>query len=96
MLQDAVLRRGEKPIDDQIRSVSGARHTLASCRANLTLEARAALGLASKAKHTGWYKSITDMEAVAREIVAPDFEHSAVSFQRTINGLFQWIDDGAR
>ena len=56
----------------------------------------AALGLASKAKQTGWYKSITDMEAVARDIVGPNFQHSAASFKNTIGGLFQWIADGAR
>lgn len=95
MLEHAVLRRGEKPIDDQIRSVSEAKHTLASCRAKLTPEARAALGQASKAKQTSWYKSIPDMEAVARDIVGPDFEHSAASFMRTIAGLSRRRGDGS-
>lgn len=96
LLENAVLRRGEKSIDDQIRSQSAGKHNLTSCRAKLTPEARAMLGLASKAKNSGWYKSITDMEAVAREIVAPDLDNCAASFRLTIAGVFQWISDGAR
>jgi len=96
LLEDAVLRRGEKPIDDQVRSVSAAKCTLAACRSKLTPDARVALGLASKAKHTGWYKSITDMEAVARDIVAPDLEHCAAPFRLTIAGVFKWISDGSQ
>jgi putative ATP-dependent endonuclease of the OLD family len=96
LIEDAVLRRGEKPIDDHIRSVSAAKHSLASCRAQLTPEARAALGLASKAKQSGWYKSITDMEAVGRDIVAPDMQKCAAPLRQTIFAIFKWIADGGR
>lgn len=96
LLEDAVSRRGDKSIDDQIRSVSAAAHSLESCRANLTPDARRVVGLASKAKQTGWYKSITDMEGVARNIVAPDMKSCAASFQQTIAAIFKWIADGGR
>ncbi|MGD9713655.1 MAG: ATP-dependent endonuclease, partial [Thermomicrobiales bacterium] len=96
LLEDAVLRRGEKSIDDQIRSMSAAKHNLDSCRTNQTPDTRATLGLASKAKHTGWYKSITVMADVARDIVAPDLDQSAEPFRRTINGVFEWIADGSQ
>ncbi|MCZ8314398.1 ATP-binding protein [Phreatobacter sp.] len=96
LLENAVLRRSDKTIDDQIRSACAAKHSLASFRANLTTEARAILGLASKAKHSGWYKSISDMEVVARDIVAPDMQNCAAPLKTTIAGVFKWITDGSR
>ncbi len=96
LLEYAVERRGEKAIDDQIRSASGAKHTLASCRASLTVEARTVLGKASKAKTSGWYKTVTDMEAVARDIVGPGAKGSAASLTKPINDLLGWIADGAK
>jgi len=96
LLEYAVTRRGEKTIDDQIRSESAAKHTLASCRAKLTPESRATLGKASKGKKSGWYKSITDMEVAARDIIGPDLDKCAAPFQETIATVFKWIADGAR
>ncbi len=96
MLEQAVQRRGDKFIDDQIRSASAARHSLASCRAGLTAEARVIIGTASKAKSSGWYKSVSEMESVARDIVGPDLANAAKPFRDTIDGLFNWIADGAK
>lgn len=94
MLEYAVERRGEHAIDAQIRSTSAAKHSLASCRASLTEEARTVLGLASKAKTSGWYKTVTDMEAVAYEIVGPGAKGSAASLTKPINDLLGWIANG--
>ncbi len=96
MLEYAVERRGEQAIDAQIRSVSGAKHSLASCRASLTVEARTVLGIASKAKTSGWYKTVTDMEAVARDIVGPGAKGSAASLTKPINDLLGWIANGSK
>jgi len=96
MLEYAVSRRGEKAIDDQIRSASGAKHSLATCQANLTTEARTLLGKVSKAKTSGWYKTLSDMEAVARDIVGPGAKGADASLISPINGLLGWISDGAK
>jgi len=95
MLEYAVDRRGEQAIDAQIRSTSGAKHSLATCRASLTVEARSVLGKASKAKTSGWYKTVTDMEVVARDIVGPGAKGSAASLTKPINDLLGWIANGA-
>ncbi len=95
LLDYAVSRRGEDAIEQQLRSATSAKHTLASCRANLTDEARAVLGKVSKAKTSGWYKTLTDMEIVAREIVGPGSKGAAESFTKPVGGLLKWIADGA-
>jgi len=94
LLDYAVERRGEQAIDAQIRSTSAGKFTLASCREGLTPEARSVLGKASKAKSSGWYKTLTDMETVARDIVGPGASNSAASFTGPINALTKWIADG--
>lgn len=96
MLEYAVSRRGEKAIDDQIRSASGAKHSLASCQAGLTVEAREILGKVSKAKLSGWYKTLTDMEAVGRDIIAPGAKGADASLIVPLNSLLGWIADGAK
>lgn len=96
LLDYAIERRGEQAIDAQIRSISAGKFTLASCRAGLTAEARGVLGKASKAKSSGWYKSLTDMETVARDIVAPGASGSAETFTGPIAALREWIADGIR
>ena len=96
MLEYAVSRRGEKAIDDQIRSASGAKHSLASCQAGLTTEARTVLGKVSKAKTSGWFKTLTDMEAVGRDIVGPGAKGADASLTSPLNALFGWISDGAK
>ncbi|MBX9683041.1 MAG: ATP-binding protein [Hyphomicrobium sp.] len=95
LLNYAVERRGEKAIDDQIRSASNGKITLAGCRADLTQEMRTLLGKASKAKTSGWYKTISDMEVVARDIIGPGANGSAASLTGPINALTKWIADGA-
>lgn len=52
-------------------------------------------GKVSKAKTSGWYKTLTDMEIVAREIVGPGSKGAAESFTKPVGGLLKWIADGA-
>lgn len=51
---------------------------------------RAFLGEASRVRRAGWFKSISKMEAVARDIVGPHFDASDADFRETVNGLFGW------
>lgn len=94
LLDYAVERRGEQAIDAQIRSTSAGKFNLPACRAGLTPEVRSVLGRASKAKSSGWYKTLTDMEVVARDIVGPGASGSAATFMGPINALTKWIADG--
>lgn len=47
--------------------------------------------LAKAAKKGGWFKSISDMESVARTIIGPDLEYSKRDLTDTIEALFDWV-----
>ena len=90
----AVELHGEDLVDANIRSASQGAHTLASCRAGVSEENRGVLGKASRSKKAGWFKSVTWLETVARDIVAPDLEVCDEGFAEKLRDLFQWIADG--
>jgi putative ATP-dependent endonuclease of OLD family len=94
LLAQAVELHGEELIDANIRSASQGAHTLASCRAGISAENRVVLGKASRPKKAGWFKSVTWMETVARDIVAPDLAGCEKGFAEKLRDLFQWIADG--
>jgi predicted ATP-dependent endonuclease of OLD family len=94
LLAYAVALYGEELVDANIRSASKGAHTLAGCQAGISAENRAVLGKASCSKKAGWFKSVTWMEAVARDIVAPDLEACDEGFAERLRDLFRWIADG--
>jgi predicted ATPase len=94
MLSRAVEIHGEELVDANVRSASQGAYTLASCRDGISAENRTVLGKASRSKKAGWFKSVTWMEAVARDIVAPDLESCDDGFAEKLRDLFQWIADG--
>jgi hypothetical protein len=52
-------------------------------------------GKASRTKKAGWFKSVTWMEQVAREIVAPDLSECDQDFSKAVFDLFEWMENGA-
>jgi putative ATP-dependent endonuclease of OLD family len=94
LLEYAVELHGDELVDAHIRSASAGKSTLAACKADLTLEVRALLGVASRTKKAGWFKSVTWMEHAAREIVAPDLNNCDKEFSRVIYDLFRWMENG--
>jgi putative ATP-dependent endonuclease of OLD family len=72
---------------------------LATVRAELALgaasmPARAALGKAAGGKNSPWFKSVSAMEEIGRDVVGPMFGTSDPIFQKIVNGLFAWATDG--
>lgn len=53
-------------------------------------EVRILLGAASRIRNSGWFKSITKMEAVARDIVGPYLGQGDPGFQANVQDLFTW------
>ena len=97
LVEYAIELHGDELIDAHIRSASQGRLTLASCVDDLSATpVRAVLGKASRTKRAGWYKSVTWMEHVAREIAGPDLEQADEGFRDLIYGLFGWIEDGGQ
>lgn len=94
MLAMAVDLHGEELIDAHIRTASNGAHTLASCQAEVTDKSCEVLGKASRTKKAGWFKSVTWMEAVARDIVGPDLDDCDPDFAASVRDLFEWLEDG--
>jgi predicted ATPase len=91
LLALAVEIHGEDSVDASIRSASGGASSLVICQAGLSPAVRALLGKASRTKKSGWYKSVTWMEQVARDIVAPDLPKCDQAFATAIYDLFNWM-----
>ena len=94
LVDAAVENLGEELIDANIRTASSNKLDLAQCRAAVTDPARAALGKAAKSKKSGWFKSVTAMESIGRDITAPDLAISDPGFCAIIDSLFAWINNG--
>jgi hypothetical protein len=94
LLAFAVDTQGAELVDANIRSASNGASTLTICQAGVTPTVRAVLGKSSRTKKAGWFKSVTWMEHVARDIVAPDLRACDDNFANAIYDLFQWMENG--
>ncbi|MDP3977043.1 MAG: AAA family ATPase [Pseudomonas sp.] len=56
---------------------------------------RALLGESSRIRKAGWFKSITKMEGVAHDILAPNLEASDQDFRDLVLNLFKWAHRNA-
>lgn len=82
-------------IDDHIRSASDGRHSYAACVFGLSAETRETLGRAARSKKGSWFKSVSRMEDVSRDIVFPNVGTADESFRNTIASIERWIFRGA-
>lgn len=99
LLAKAIELHGEALVDQHIKSASGGTITLndiqiAALIDGVSVQQREALGLAAKSKSAAWFKSVSLMEAVALEIVAPNLANSAAEFLAEVNGIFAWAENG--
>jgi putative ATP-dependent endonuclease of the OLD family len=101
MLDFAIELHGEALIDDHIKSVTNGAKTLKAVRTepligDLSAETRIILGKAARTKKAGWFKSVSWMEEVAREIVGPDLAGEGVDegFCAILIDLFAWAAHG--
>ena len=81
-------------IDDQIKTQSNNAKDLASIRAELTSDqltqsSRRTLAKAARSG-SGWFKTVTRMEYVARRIVGPDLKHSGPQLRSLVESVFTW------
>ena len=87
-------------VDQHIRTRSSGKLTLAAVQAEgpsgtYSVATRTVLGEAARIKKAGWFKSITKMEAVARDIVGPALATSDARFVDVVNGVFSWAHKDA-
>jgi putative ATP-dependent endonuclease of OLD family len=95
----AVDEKDEELVDAHIKSASKNHRNLASIReelaTNASAETRKILGLASRHKDKkGWYKSVTIMEQVAREVIAPNLTSADPGMRAVVENLFAYLADG--
>jgi hypothetical protein len=94
LLAVALDLHGDELVDSNIKSASTGTLSLADCQAGITPEVRTILGKASRTKKAGWYKSVTWMEQVSRDIVGPDLTSCDPAFARAICDIFRWMENG--
>lgn len=95
LIARAVELHGEELINDHIKSVSHNAKDLDVIRAEtltegITPESRQILGKSARTKARGWFKSVTWMEDVAREIIGPDLSNADAGFRALIDDIFTW------
>lgn len=101
LLDRAVELHGEELVNDHIKSASQNAKDLNGIRIEaliegITPDSRAVLGKASRAKKAGWFKSVTWMEDVARDIVGPDLANADAGFRALIDSIFGWASDAGQ
>ena len=101
LLDRAVELHGEHLINNHIKSASQNATDLNAIRSEIltdgiTLESRAVLGKAARTKKAGWFKSVTWMEDVSRDIVVPDLANADGDFRELVGRIFAWADDAGQ
>jgi putative ATP-dependent endonuclease of OLD family len=98
---DAVIQLALEYVDrelmaSQISSQSQGRITLddifrqRQLGQSYTLEMRQLLGLVSRHRKNGWFKSVSKFEVLAKSVVGPNLQTAEPGLIELINGLFGW------
>ena len=98
LLAKAIELHGEALVDQHIKSASGGTVSLLDIQTatlidGISVQQREILGVAAKSKSAAWFKSVSLMEAVALEIVAPNLANSSAEFLAEVNGIFAWAEN---
>ncbi len=94
MLDYAVDLHGDSLIDDHIRTATKNSKDLEAVRLDLIIDGisedtRVPIGKVARTK-SGWFKTVSCMEELAREIVAPDLKQADADFRKIIEDVFAW------
>ncbi|MDP9155474.1 MAG: AAA family ATPase [Pseudomonadota bacterium] len=97
---DALLTKacaivGRDLVAEHIRSKSNGQTTLDAIELERLLEGRTQatrvlLGTASRIRGSGWFKSVTTYQEIAREIVGPHLGTAEAGFRAIIDQLWNW------
>ena len=97
LVNTAINLKDESFINENIKSASANAKDLGTVRAELdgdgiTDESSNILAVASKSG-AGWFKTVTAMETVAREIIGPTLDEAEEDFSEKIEAIFNWMQD---
>ena len=82
-------------VGEHIQSASNGQHSYAACVFALTAELRVTLGAAARSKRGSWFKSVTKMEDVTRDILLPHLANADETLRGTMAALEAWMVRGA-
>ena len=99
MINAAIDLNGEAVVDGHIRAASQNGSNLRVVRTEiaagpLSAQTRAVLGAAARTRKAGWFKSVSRMEAVARDIIAPQLAAADAGFREIVTSVFEWMRGG--
>ena len=97
MLAYAIELHGQQRIEGHLTNTSGdssayAKVSLQVATNSLSDESRTLLGKASRVRKAGWFKSISWMETVARDMIFPDWQSLRPAFQKQFMDLHGWAN----
>jgi putative ATP-dependent endonuclease of OLD family len=97
LVDEAIKLKDESFINENIKSASSNAKDLAAIRTDLrsdgiTDESSEVLAAAAKSG-SGWFKTVTAMETVAREIIGPTLGEATDEFSEKIEAIFDWMRD---
>lgn len=95
LIDRAVELHGEELVNEHIKSASQNAKDLNAVQTEslingITPASRQILGKAARTKKAGWFKSVTWMEDVARDIVGPDLANVDAGFRALVDAIFAW------
>ncbi|MBN8452785.1 ATP-binding protein [Accumulibacter sp.] len=101
LIDRAIELHGEELVNEHIKSASQNGKDLNAIRMEaliegVTTESRQILGRAARSRKAGWFKSVTWMEAVARDVVGPDLESAEVGFRALVEKAFAWTSNAGQ
>ena len=87
-------------VDQHIKTKSSGKESLKTVLqdgtdAKFSVAARKLLGESARIRKAGWFKSISKMEGVARDILGPNLEATEAGFRDVIRDLFAWAHTNA-
>jgi putative ATP-dependent endonuclease of OLD family len=96
LLTKAAENLGRDLVNEHIKSKSGGKVDLSAVELERILDGfsigtKTLLGIASRTKGNGWFKSVTAFQEVAKEVVGPHLATADADFQALINELRTWI-----
>jgi hypothetical protein len=98
LIDRAIELHGPELVNEHIKSASQNTQNLTAIQCDalfdsVSPETRQILGKAARTKKIGWFKSVTSMEDVARDILGPDLANADASFRSRVDEIFDWVSN---
>ena len=95
LLDYAIALHGEELVASHVASVSGNAVSLHDIQVAALMDGYSAahrdvLAKASSTKKNPWFKTVTAMEKVGREIIGPEFRNFEKVFKEPVAAIFSW------